>query len=125
MPWWPMSVDSDLEMSLYTRLERAGLPLGEGQYRIVAGRRFTWDRAYPEQRVCVEVQGAIHVKGAHSTGTGIERDCLKASLAAALGWRCLPVTQKMIEDGTAVELIRQALEHAVRALAPTDGEGGA
>ncbi len=96
-------------MALYTRLERAGLPLGVGQYRIVEGRMFTWDRAWPDQRVCAEVHGAIHVKGAHSTGTGIERDCLKASMAAALGWRCLPLTKKLIEDGTAVRLIAQAL----------------
>jgi hypothetical protein len=109
MPWWPTGVDSELEMSLYTRLERAGLPLGEGQYRIVEGRRFSWDRAYPSQKVCVEVHGAVHVKGAHSTGTGIERDCLKASMAAALGWRCLPVTKTMIESGDAVRLIAQAL----------------
>lgn len=30
--------------------------------------------------------------------------------AAALGWRVLPVTVEMIEDGTAVALIRQALK---------------
>jgi hypothetical protein len=30
-------------------------------------------------------------------------------MAAALGWRCLPITRTMIEDGTAIELIAQAL----------------
>lgn len=106
---WPPGVDSALEMALVTRLERAGLPLGVGQYRIVEGRQFTWDRAWPEQRVCAEVQGAVWTQGAHSRGSGVQRDCLKASLAAAYGWRCLPLTREMIEDGTAVRLIAQAL----------------
>lgn len=106
---WPAGVDSELEHALYVRLERAGLPLGEGQYRIVEGRQFIWDRAWPEQRVCAEVQGAVWTQGAHSRGSGVQRDCLKASLAAAYGWRCLPLTREMIEDGTAVRLIAQAL----------------
>jgi hypothetical protein len=108
--YWPPGVDSELEMMLLTRLERAGLPLGVGQHRIVPGRQFTWDRCWPEQRVCVEIQGGIWMdKAGHNTGAGIERDCLKASMAAALGWRCLPITKLMIEDGTAIELIAQAL----------------
>lgn len=109
-PWWPPGVESELEMMLYTRLERAGLPLGVGQYKIAPGRQFTWDRCWPEHRVCVEVHGGIWMdKSGHNTGAGLERDCLKASMAGALGWRFLPVTRKMIEDGTAIDLIRQAL----------------
>lgn len=106
---WPAGVNSALEMALYVRLERHGIPLGEAQYRIVPGRLYTWDRAWPDQRVCVEVQGAVWTNGAHSRGSGVQRDCMKASMAAALGWRCLPVTREMIESGQAVELIAQAL----------------
>lgn len=107
--YWPDGVDSELEMLLYTRLERAGLPLGEGQCRIVPGRQFVWDRCWRNQRVAVEVQGGIWINGAHSRGSGVERDSIKQSMAAALGWRVLPITKSMIEDGTAVALIAQAL----------------
>ena len=120
-PHWPPGVESELEMALLVRLERAGLPLGVGQYRIVPGRMFTWDRCWPEQRVCVEVNGGVWVKSGHSTGGGIERDCLKASMAAALGWRSLPVTKNMIEDGSAVELIGRAL---VAEIDGGEGQGG-
>lgn len=106
---WPAGVDSELEMMLYVRLERAGLPLGVGQYRFVPGRLYRFDRAYPSQMVAVEIQGGVWVNGAHSRGSGVQRDCLKLSLGAALGWRVLPVTREMIESGLAVELIRQAL----------------
>lgn len=101
-------------MGLYARLERAGIPLGEGQARIIEGRQFAFDRVWRAEQVAVEVQGGLHVNGAHSRGSGVERDCLKASMAAALGWRLLPISRAMIEDGTAVELIRQALAHAER-----------
>lgn len=117
--WWPPGVDSDLEMALYTRIEKAGLPIGEGQARIVEGRQFAFDRVWRPEKVAVEVQGGVWVQGAHARGTGVERDCLKASMAGALGWRVLPISRAMIEDGSAVALIRQALEHVGQ---PT-GEG--
>jgi len=106
---WPAGVDSELEMALLTRLERAGLPLGVGQYRFVPGRLYRFDRAWPEQMVAAECQGGVWVQGAHSRGSGVQRDCLKLSLGAALGWRVLPVTRELIESGRAVELIAQAL----------------
>lgn len=109
-PYWPKGVDSELEMKLHTRLERMGLPMGELQYPVCEGRQFRFDRAWPDQRVAVEVQGGIWMaKGRHNTGEGIEDGCFKASLAAATGWRLLPLTEKMIESGDAVRLIAQAL----------------
>jgi len=59
--------------------------------------------------VAVEVQGGVWTQGAHSRGSGVQRDCLKLSMAAAVGWRVLPVTREMIEDGTAIEMIALAL----------------
>lgn len=102
-------VESQLELLLLNRLERAGLPVGESQQRIIPGRKFTFDRVYRAEKVAIEVQGATFVKGGHSTGTGIARDCEKLSLAAAHGWRVLPVTKHQIEDGSAVAWIAAAL----------------
>lgn len=102
-------VGSQLELSLLKKLRRAGLPVGEAGQQIIPGRRFEFDRVWRDQRVCVEVQGATFVKGGHSSGVGIERDCEKACLAAIHGWRYLPVTKQMIESGRAVELIAQAV----------------
>lgn len=102
-------VDSQLELLLLNRLEHAGLPVGEAGQQIIPGRKFEFDRVWREQKVCVEVQGATFVKGGHSSGTGIARDCEKACLAAVNGWRYLPVTKHMIQDGRAIELIARAL----------------
>lgn len=103
-------VESQLELLLLHRLERAGLPVGVGQYRFVPGRQFRWDRCWPAEMVAVECQGGTWVPGgAHSRGSGIARDCLKFSLGAALGWRVLPLTKQMIESGEGIALIAQAL----------------
>lgn len=102
-------VESQLELLLLNRLERAGLPVGLAGQQIIPGRKFEFDRVWPEQRVAVEVQGATFVTGAHSTGTGIARDCEKLSLAAAHGWRVLPLTKHQIQSGQAVTWIAQAL----------------
>lgn len=108
-PHWPAGVDSELELALYVRLERAGLPVGEGQYRFVPGRQYRFDRCWPDRKVAAECQGAVWVNGAHSRGSGVQRDCLKLSIAAAMGWRVLPLTRELIESGQAVALIAQAL----------------
>ena len=106
---WPPGVDSELELLLLNRLERAGLPLGEGQYRFVPGRQYRWDRCWVAEMVAAECQGGVWVQGAHSRGSGVQRDCLKLSLGAALGWRVLPLTREMIESGQAIELLSKAL----------------
>jgi very-short-patch-repair endonuclease len=102
-------VESQLELLLLNRLERAGLPTGMPRQQIIPGRKFEFDRVWPAQRVAVEVQGGVHARMGHSTGVGIERDCEKLSLAAAHGWRCLPLTEKQIKSGLAVALIAKAL----------------
>jgi hypothetical protein len=64
--------------------------------------------------VAIEVQGGIWTNGRHARGSGITAEAVKLSLAAALGWRVLPVTREMIESGEAVRLIAQALQVGVR-----------
>lgn len=102
-------VESQLELLLLNRLERAGLPVGLAGQQIIPGRKFEFDRVWPAEKIAVEVQGATFVKGGHSSGVGIARDCEKACLAAIHGWRYLPVTKRQIENGLAVQWIAQAL----------------
>jgi hypothetical protein len=100
---------SELEAVLANRLHQAGVPLGEAQWPVIAGRRFRFDRAWPARRVACEVNGGVYSGGRHVRGKGHAADCEKLSIAAAEGWRTLVVTREMIESGRAVALIRQAL----------------
>lgn len=109
---WPPGVDSELEMTLLNRIERAGLPLPVHQLRFCPTRRWKADMAYPSAMLLIEVDGGAYVQGRHTRGKGFEDDCTKLSTAAALGWRVIRVTKKHIESGEAVALIAQALESA-------------
>lgn len=111
VPGWlkDRSLDSELEAVFLNRLEHAGLPPGEPQFRFVPGRQHRFDRAWPEHMVAVEVMGGVWSDDGHGRKSMVVKDYLKLSLAAALGWRCLPLTREMIEDGTAVNLLASAL----------------
>ena len=102
--------ESELEATLAQHLTALKFPPWEREYRFHPIRKFRLDFAWPALRVAVECQGGIWNQGAHGRGSGIERDCEKLALAAALGWRVIPVAGTHIEAGVAVEWIRLALE---------------
>ena len=84
----------------------------EREYRPWKDRRFRFDfmvGAVLQYRILVEVQGGIWTKGMHARGTGIQRDCEKSCLAAADGWRVMPVTPDQIKSGKALQWIEQAI----------------
>jgi very-short-patch-repair endonuclease len=72
-------------------------------------RQWRFDLAWPEQRVAAECDGGIYSAGRHVRGAAVEGDAEKVSVAAAMGWRVLRLTRKMIDDGRAVDLIGRAL----------------
>ena len=101
---------SDLEDTLAFQLDALGLTGYVREYQAIKGRKFRFDFAWLEQRLLVEVNGGTYTNGAHSTGAGIARDYEKANLAVLQGWRVLLFDGKAVKDGTAVEVIRKALE---------------
>jgi len=106
---WPPGVDSELEMMLLVRLERAGLPVPVHQFRFCPTRKWHADMAYPSAMLLIEVDGGAYTQGRHTRGKGFEEDCVKLSTAAALGYRVVRVTGTHIRSGEAVRLIAQAL----------------
>lgn len=93
-------------------LKTAGLPIPTPEFAFAEGRKFRWDYAWVPQKVALEQQGGIWVRGAHGRGTGIVRDIEKFSLGAALGWRLLLVEPKDLCSAHNLNLIRMALEAA-------------
>jgi very-short-patch-repair endonuclease len=88
---------------------KAPEPVLEYPFAKSIGRRWRFDAAWPDLSVAVEVDGGAFVGGRHVTGTGFEKDAEKMSTAAAMGWRVLRITPRMIEDGRALRLIEEAL----------------
>jgi very-short-patch-repair endonuclease len=106
---------SQLEEAFAMQIHAYELPEPVRQYRMpeLPERRYTYDFAWIEQRLLVEVQGGLYMaKGGHNTANGIDRDCEKIALAMVNGYRVLPVTGMQVRDGRAIAwvdtLIREA-----------------
>lgn len=102
-------MSSELEDLLLFHIKVNGLPEPAREYVFLPGRKFRADMAYVAEKILIEVQGGIYTKYAHNTGAGLERDYTKYNLANLRGWRVLQFSRSMIEDGTAVELIKKCL----------------
>ena len=101
---------SELVAGLVWQLTAAKLPAPETEYRFHPTRRWRFDLAWPDRRLACEVDGGAWVGGRHVTGAGFEEDALKLSEAAALGWRVVRVTGRMIDYGNALDLLERALD---------------
>ena len=100
---------SHLEQALLTQIKMLKLPMPETELKVIEGRRFRYDLGWPDHSLLCEIQGATWVKGGHSTGVGIRRDCEKNNLAVLDGWRVLVFTGDHIKSGQAALWIKQAL----------------
>ncbi|MDR3100765.1 MAG: endonuclease domain-containing protein [Paraburkholderia sp.] len=94
--------------ALHVRAEK--LPAPEREVQFDPTRRWRFDFAWSEQRLAVEVEGGIHAGGRHTRGTGFEADARKYLAAMLAGWRVVRVTAAMVNDGSAVDAVRQLLQ---------------
>jgi hypothetical protein len=103
---------SPLEEALWQQIVAAELPWPQREVRFAKPRRWRWDFAWEHLRLAVEVQGGRWCgnRSTHNGGARQTRSFEKVNQAALLGWRCFYVNQEMIENGTAIALIRRAIE---------------
>jgi len=100
---------SALEENLAILIAAETLSVPSREYRFAPPRRWRFDFAWPAIKLAVEVEGGTWSGGRHTRGAGFAKDCEKYNAAASLGWRVLRFTKEMIEDRTAIEMIRGAL----------------
>lgn len=72
-------------------------------------RGWRFDFAWLQQKVALEVEGAIFAQGRHTRGAGFKADMLKYNTAVTLGWRILKVMPQEICMAETVEMIRKTL----------------
>lgn len=97
--------ESKLERRFDQQLAEAGLPEPRRNWFFLNGRDYELDRAWPAQKVAVEVQGMAHrIKGKW------KRDIEKRALAMLAGWKVLEVDGASIRDGRAIEWTKQLLK---------------
>lgn len=103
---------TNAEDVLNFQLRAAKVPEFVRQYRYAPPRKFRADFAWvlpPPIGLLVEVQGGIYTRKAHGSVTGVLADIERLNVATLAGWRVIRVTPDMVKDGTALQLIEEAL----------------
>lgn len=95
----------DYEARLAQQLEDAGMSGFFVDEEYIEGRGLRADILFPLHKLCVEIQGAVHRVKAQW-----ERDILKAQATLLEGYWLLPIATKQVRDGSAVAIIRRALD---------------
>ena len=101
---------SEAVASLLWQLRAVDAPTPVTELVFAKPRKFRFDLAWPVQFVALEVDGGAFIGGRHVSGTGFEKDCEKASLAAAMGWRVLHCTPRHVQSGQALTWTLAALQ---------------
>ena len=97
---------SEGEETLALHLRAHRLPF-EREVHLISGRKWRWDFVVGD--LAIEVQGQTWTKGAHSSGSGILRDCQKLNAVVMAGYRPLVFTTQMVNSGYAIDTIQAAL----------------
>ena len=95
-------------------LNQAGIPAPVAEHRFHPVRKWRMDFAWPEQKLALEIQGGLFVKGRHSRGASMLKDYEKFNAAAGMGWRLLYAQPSDCHKAVTLDAIRTAL---------LDGEG--
>jgi very-short-patch-repair endonuclease len=100
----PPSVGEET-LALHIRAEK--LPTPQREYRIDERRGWRVDFAYPDDRLAIEVEGGIWKAGRHVRPKGYRADAEKYNAINLRGWTLLRFTTDMVEDGTAIAMLRR------------------
>ncbi len=84
------------------------IPEPVGEFYFADDREWRLDLAWPEQKIAIEVDGGIFIRGAHSRGAGIERDQDKHNAALLAGWRIIRTTPRGLAK--AIQMVGELLK---------------
>lgn len=85
------------------------LPVPVTEFRFHPTRRWRFDYCWLDQKVAVEVDGGIWVRGRHSRGYGMRKDNEKLNEAQKLGWRVFRFEPIQLRNGEAQTFLRGVL----------------
>jgi hypothetical protein len=95
-------------LPLPLQMHAAGLPTPETEVPVVPSRRWAFDFAWRHWQIALEVEGGVFSSGRHTRGVGYTEDCEKYNRAAIEGWLVIRATTEMVDDGRAIDALRQA-----------------
>lgn len=103
---------STLEATFDIGCQAWALPGAQAEFRFHPARRWRFDRAWPELRVAVEIDGGTWSGGRHTRPAGYAEDCVKLNSAALMGWTVLRFTGEQVRRGEAYPFVAEAIRIA-------------
>ena len=91
--------------------ESQGIQIPAFELKFHPIRRWRFDMAWIEEKVYLEVDGGIWVRGGHNRGAQMKKDWEKRNAASAMGWRGLWCEPKDLCINTTAEQIKAALNY--------------
>ena len=79
------------------------------EHRFAPPRRWRFDIAFMDERIAVEIEGGAWTRGRHTRGAGFIGDMEKYNAAVIHGWRLLRFTPDQVMNGTAREVLAEAI----------------
>lgn len=74
-------------------------------------KKWRFDFAWPEMLLAVEINGAVHARGRHARGRGLENDYRKLGEAAVQGWTVYQCSTGMVKSGEAIEVVSRIMDY--------------
>jgi very-short-patch-repair endonuclease len=75
------------------------------EFQFAPPRKWRLDYGWPEEKLALEIEGGIWIRGRHTRPKGFIADMEKYNELAILGWRLLRVTPQQIQTGEAISLL--------------------
>ncbi len=102
-------IGADLPRTIPEQCQHLSLPEPVAELRFHPKRKWRFDWAWPEYKLAVEQDGAVHTQGRHTRGTGFIKDMEKLNAAASMGWLVLRYTPDQVRMGVAINDIAAIL----------------
>jgi len=79
------------------------IPVREHKFHSV--RRWRFDLAFLENKLAIEIEGGVWIRGRHTRGSGFISDIDKYNNAVLLSWKVLRFTPNDVKTGKALQVI--------------------
>ncbi len=82
------------------------------EYVFSPPRKWRFDFAWIKQKVALEVEGGVWIRGRHNRGGGFVKDMEKYNAASVLGWRILRVQPRDLMKYSTIAMVDDALQYS-------------
>lgn len=93
---------------LMAEIRQEGLPEPEIEVRFHPIRKWRFDLGWPDEKIAIEIHGAVYAGGRHTRGKGFENDREKMNEAQLQGWKVFEYSTGQVKQGIPIVDLKRA-----------------